>query len=271
MKDFSDIVVREIEVPNILLACRQENFDFVINPYTGCPHACKYCYASFMRRFSRHEEQWGEFIDIKRFNGSFNPNKLQGKRILISSVTEPYNNFEKEYKVTRDILKKLAEIDCEITINTKSPLVLRDIDVLKKLKNVTVSISICTLDKKMASEVEEAYPLEERLTALKKLYTSGIKTCVNIAPIFPYLTDWKGIIEKTKKYTNEYIFESLTLRNEFKPVILNYIWTNYKDLYPKYYEIYKENNLDLFEKLFEEIDDYCEAENLKYSSNIKVE
>ena len=270
MINYDDIVVREVEVSNIILNSKQDGFDFVINPYTGCPKPCKYCYASFMRRFSRHQEQWGEFIDIKKWHGNFDAKKLEGKSILISSVTEAYNHFEEKYQVTRDILKKLVGIDCSVTINTKSALVTRDTDVLKKLKDVTVSMSVCTLDEKMASEVEESFSLKERLKAIKKLHESGIKVCVNVAPIFPVLTDWKGIIEKTKDYAEEYTFESLTLRNEFKPAILNYIWSTHKDLYAQYYEIYKENRSYYFDKLFEEIEEYCDEEGLKYTMSLKL-
>ena len=268
--DKENIVVRELEVSNIILNSKQNEFDLVINPYTGCPNACKYCYASFMRRFSRHQEEWGKFLDVKLWKGNFDAKKLEGKRILISSVTEPYNYFENKYKVTRDILKKLEGIDCSVTINTKSGLISRDIDVLKKLKDVTVSFSICTLDENINKQLESEYPLNERFEALKKVHENRIKVCVNVAPIFPILTDWKGIVEKTKAFACEYIFESLTLRNEFKPAILNYIWANHKELYSQYYEIYKENRSSYFDKLFSEIEEYCQEHNLKYKLSLKL-
>lgn len=270
MKSYENIVVKKQEVSSVIQPSKQEDFDFVINPYTGCPNPCKYCYASFMRRFSRHSEQWGEFVDIKIWNGTFDAKRLEGKSILISSVTEPYNFYEKKYKVTQNILKKLIGIDCKIVINTKSGLVSRDIDILKKLKDVTISMSFCTLDEKIAKDLEESYSVKERLQALAKLHENGIKTCVNIAPIFPELTDWRAIVDKTREFTNEFSFESLTLRNEFKPAILNYIWANHKDLYATYYEIYKENRSSYFDKLFDKIDCFCEEEGLKHKISLKL-
>ena len=76
MEQFKNIVVKEQDVASVLVPCKQEEYDYVINPYTGCPNPCKYCYASFMRRFSHHQEAWGEFIDIKKWNGSFDAKKL---------------------------------------------------------------------------------------------------------------------------------------------------------------------------------------------------
>ena len=108
MKTNENIVVRELDVREILQPSKQENYDYVIKPYTGCPNQCKYCNATFMRRFSRHSEEWGKFVDIKIWKGNFDGKKLEGKRILISSVTEPYNMYEKKYKVTRELLKKLV-------------------------------------------------------------------------------------------------------------------------------------------------------------------
>lgn len=71
--------------------------DYVINPYVGCPHACKYCYASFMKRFIGHNEKWGDFIDIKECDKPINIKKLSGKSVFISSVTDCYNQFEEKY------------------------------------------------------------------------------------------------------------------------------------------------------------------------------
>lgn len=271
MKTNENIVVRELDVREILQPSKQENYDYVINPYTGCPNPCRYCYASFMRRFSRHSEEWGKFVDIKIWKGNFDSKKLDGKRILISSVTEPYNMYEKKYKVTRELLKKLVGIDCHICINTKSQLITRDIDILKKFKDVTVSLSICSLDQKFVQDIEPSYDAQERLKAIQKLHKEGIKVCVNVAPVFPVLTDWKEIINETKNYADEYVFESLTLRNEFKPAILNYIWSKHKDLYPTYYEIYKEAKTSAYERTMEEIDEFCDEKGLKHTISFKIQ
>lgn len=92
--------------------------------YIGCPHACKYCYASFMKRFTGHDEKWGEFIDIKECDKPINIKKLKGKSVFITSVTDCYNPFEEKYMITRKILEQLINADCQITISTKSKVAL---------------------------------------------------------------------------------------------------------------------------------------------------
>ena len=98
-----------------------------------------------------------------------NKSKIEGKRILISSVTDPYKPFEEKYKVVRKLLKELSDADCEVVIQTKSDLILRDIDILKKMKNVTVAISLCSLNEKVAQDLEAGLSVASRLKKQKKL------------------------------------------------------------------------------------------------------
>ena len=265
MKNLDHVKVQVVDTPNILLKSKQDGFDFVANPYTGCPYACKYCYASFMRRFSKHKEPWGEFVDVKKWENPINKNKIEGKRILISSVTDPYNPFEEKYKVVRKLLKELSDADCEVVIQTKSDLILRDIDILKKMKNVTVAISLCSLNEKVAQDLEAGLSVASRLNTLKKLHKNNIKTTLAISPLMPELTDWKAIIEQTKNFVDEYTFEALTLRNEFKPAIINYVWQNFHDVYPEYLVLYKGEPENYWGDLAQEIGDYCKQNQVKYS------
>ncbi len=137
--------------------------DYVINPYVGCPHGCKYCYARFMKRFTNHTEEWGSFIDIKRCLKPINTKRLSGKRIFISSVTDCYNSFEERYCITQNILNQLVNVDCFITIATKSSLILRDLELLKKLQNLTVAMSINTLDENFRQDMDNASSVKEKL------------------------------------------------------------------------------------------------------------
>ncbi len=271
MKNYKNVSVKVVEVNDVTTISRQEGYDFVINTYTGCPFACSYCYASFMKRFSKHSEPWGDFLDVKQWKNPLNAKKLEGKKILISSVTDPYNPFEEEYKVTRKALKELSKIDCKVTINTKSPLVVRDIDLFKKMKDVNIALSLCTLDQNLANDLEAGISIQERLDALKKLHKSKIKTTLIIAPILPELTDWKAIINATNKYVDEYHFEGLTLRNEYKPVIINYIWKNYHNLYPQYLVLYKGEPENYWVDLANEIDEFCQTNGINYINNINKE
>ena len=157
------MIIKEIQTKEYLTKSNLPASDYVINPYVGCPHGCKYCYASFMKRFTNHTEDWGDFIDIKRTEKKINLNKISKKTVFLSSVTDCYNPLEEKYKITRNILKQLINSDCYLSISTKSNLILRDIDLLKQIKNVVVSISINTLDENFRKDMDNASTIEERL------------------------------------------------------------------------------------------------------------
>lgn len=138
---------------------------YSVNPYVGCTHACKYCYASFMKRFTGHKEEWGTFLDVKHWPEIKNPKKYAGQRVVIGSVTDGYNPQEEQFGNTRKLLEQLIGSDADILICTKSDLVVRDIDLLKKLGRVTVSWSINTLDENFKNDMDSASSIEHRVPA----------------------------------------------------------------------------------------------------------
>lgn len=238
--------------------------DYVINPYVGCPHACKYCYACFMKRFTGHMEEWGTFIDIKQCDNTINIKKLRDKSVFMSSVTDCYNKFEEKYRITRKILEQLVDAECSLGISTKSKLILRDTDLLRKFKNLKVSMSINTLDEGFKNDMDNASSIAERLAALNELHNNGIYTVLFMSPIFPYLTDFKKIIDVSSSYIDEYWFENLNLRGSYKKLILEYISQKYPDLYDEYIKIYHEGRKEYWEGLAAEIEEYCNNKNIKH-------
>ena len=123
---------------------------------------------------------------------------------------------------------------------TKSNLVTRDIDILRKIPNVSVGISINTVDDDFRRKIEpRASSVEKRIEALMELKNAGIETYLFMAPIFPSITDYKAIIEKTKSFVDFYAFENLNLRGAYMPKVLNFISLNYPELLDIYDEIYK--------------------------------
>ena len=260
------MVVNEITVNDYLTKSNLPDSDYVINPYVGCTHGCKYCYASFMKRFTGHKENWGDFIDIKRCNKPIDLRKISGKNIFLSSVTDCYNQYEKDYCITRNILEQLIDSDCNLSISTKSKLILRDIDLLKQMKNLIVCMSINTLNEKFRSDMDNASTIKERMDTLKELHNNGIYTVLFMSPIFPYITEWKEIIDQTKDYVDEYWFENLNLRGNYKKEILDYIRTNYSDLYSDYIDIYLKKNNKYWKDLAEEINNYCNQNNINYTN-----
>ncbi len=261
-----EIAVKEIETKDYITKSNLPASDYVINPYVGCPHGCRYCYASFMKRFTRHLEDWGTFIDIKRCAKPINKSKLVGKRVFLSSVTDCYNIYEKDYELTRNILKELIDVDCELSISTKSSLILRDMDLLKQMKNVVVSMSINTLDENFKNDMDNASSIKERLNTLRTLHKNGIYTILFMSPIFPYITDFKAIIEASKDFVMEYWFENLNLRGSYKTDILNYIKENYSEYYDEYIKIYNKKDNAYWHKLASEINEYCTLNNLKFTN-----
>lgn len=258
------MIIKNIEVNDYLTKSNLPASDYVINPYVGCTHGCKYCYASFMKRFTGHNEEWGEFIDIKHCDKKINLKKISKKNVFLSSVTDCYNELEEKNLITRNILEQLVNSDCYLSISTKSKLILRDIDILKKIKNLTVSMSINTLDEKFRDDMDNASSIKDRLETLKKLHENSIYTVLFMSPIFPYITEWKEIIELSKEFIDEYWFENLNLRGNYKTYILNYIKENYSNIYPKYLEIYNNKDNSYWESLAKEINKYCDENNIKY-------
>lgn len=260
------MLIKELNIKDYLTKSNLPDSDYVINPYVGCTHGCKYCYASFMKRFTGHKENWGEFIDVKRSDKPIDLNKISGKNVFLSSVTDCYNQYEKEYCITRNIIKQLVNSDCNLSISTKSKLILRDIDLLKQMKNLIVCMSINTLDETFRSDMDNASTIKERMDTLNELHNNGIYTILFMSPIFPYITEWKEIIDNTKNYIDEYWFENLNLRGGYKKDILDYIKNNFSDLYSEYIDIYVNKNNKYWKELAKEINNYCNQNKIKYTN-----
>ena len=257
-------IVNRVKTTDYLTKSNLPASDYVINPYVGCLHGCKYCYACFMKRFTGHTEPWGTFIDIKDCDKPIDPRKIQGKTVFISSVTDCYNPIEEKEELTRKILKQLIPADADIQITTKSALVLRDLDILKQMKQVLVAMSINTLDEKFKDDMDSASQISERLNTLSVLHKNGIKTVLFMSPIFPEITDFKAIIERAKDFVDEFWFENLNLRANYKVDILEYIYKNYPTLKPLYDAIYLKGDQSYWIKLSQQITDYCTKNKIKY-------
>ena len=192
------ILINEVETKNIMTKSSLPVGGYSVNPYVGCTHACKYCYASFMKRFTGHKEEWGTFLDVKHWPEIKNPKKYAGQRVVIGSVTDGYNPQEEQFGNTRKLLEQLIGSGADILICTKSDLVVRDIDLLKKLGRVTVSWSINTLDENFKNDMDSASSIERRIAAMKQVYEAGIRTVCFVSPVFPRITDFEAIFEQVR-------------------------------------------------------------------------
>lgn len=245
----SNVLIQDINTKNIMTKSKLPVGGYSVNPYVGCTHACKYCYASFMKRFTGHTEPWGTFLDVKHWPEIKNPKKYVGQRVVIGSVTDGYNPQEEQFCNTRKLLEQLKDSGAEILICTKSDLVVRDIDLLKEMGRVTVSWSVNTLDECFKNDMDNAVSIERRLTAMKQVYEAGIRTVCFISPVFPGITDFEAIFERVKDQCDLVWLENLNLRGGFKKDILDYISAKYPHLIPLYDAIYNKGDRSYFREL----------------------
>ncbi len=229
--------VKTIECRSILNKSGIPGIDYAINPYVGCTHKCQYCYAVFMKRFSGHTEPWGDFVDIKVNASAILEKQLirlkQRSHISIGTVCDGYQPVEKKYRITRKCLDKLIPYRHSISILTKSPLVTRDLDILKQIKDIEVGFTITTLDPKVRRVFEPGTaPPDQRFSAIQMLSRNRIRTWVFVAPVLPYFTDSAymitQIIKKARAAGARHImFDTL---NPYPKV-----WKNVKRLVKKYF------------------------------------
>jgi DNA repair photolyase len=218
------MLIHEIETKHILTHSKLPGLGYSINPYIGCQHGCVYCYARFMKRFTNHNEPWGQFVDAK-INGIevFVKDFIKvkpGEEAFIASVTDAYQPVEGQYKLTRSILERIANSPPEllknefaVSILTKSDLVLRDLDILKRLKNVSVGFSIAMINETARRLFEpRAAPIRQRIAALKTLRDAGIRTYAFISPILPGITDLSAIFEALEGIVEYVNGETLNMR-----------------------------------------------------------
>ena len=263
----NDALVRTIETRGVITKTDLPVCDYAANPYIGCTHACRYCYASFMKRFTGHPEPWGTFLDVKRWPDIRDPSRYAGAEVFIGSVTDPYNPQKAEYGRTRALLEQLQGSGARISIATKSDLVLRDLDLIASFPDARVSWSINTLDEGFREDMDRAVPVERRLEAMRRFHDSGVRTTCFISPIFPGITDPREIVLRAKDICNMVWLENLNLRGSFKSDILGYIAEKHPDLVPLYDRIYNRRDLSYWEDLDEEMRRFSEDQGLEYVTN----
>lgn len=258
------LIIKQIETKNVLTKSNLPVSDYSVNPYVGCTHACKYCYASFMKRFANHPEPWGDFLDVKMWPAIKNPQKYAGRELFFGSVTDPYNPQEKIYLRTRALLEQLRGSGIKLSIQTKSDLVLRDLDLIKTFPDARVGFSINTLDEAFKDDMDKAVSIVRRLSAMKQVHEAGIRTTCFISPIFPGITDVPAIIDRVKNHCNLVWLENLNLRGSYKSVIMGYIKEKHPDLSSLYEEIYQHGSRLYWEALDCDIRSYAEENGLEY-------
>jgi DNA repair photolyase len=168
---------------------KRGGFDWTCNPYVGCTFGCAYCYAAFLPQNRRPPEEWGRWVTAKKNAAELarkQARKVAGQAVYMSSVTDPYQPAERSLMLSRGILEALAPHQPRLTIQTRGPLVSRDIDVLKQFRSLRVNVSIPTDSECVRVRFEpKAPPLAKRWEALRQLKDEGIAVGVCVTPTLP--------------------------------------------------------------------------------------
>ncbi len=212
--------LREIFAKTILTKTAISSFDYCINPYVGCGHGCRYCYASFMKRFTGHLEPWGEFIDVKINAPSVLRKQLKRAKqgiVALSTVTDPYQPVEKKYQLTRRCLEALLDVQFPVNLLTRSPLCLRDLDLFKQLERIEIGFSIGTHDEATKKIFEPHSPsIESRVKALSSLCREKIPTYAFIGPMLPL--DPKKLVNMLDGLIDEVLIDRMNYSNKVKAI-----------------------------------------------------
>jgi len=231
------IRVGEIRCKTLMGRSGISEVDYAINPYLGCQHACVYCYARFMGRHGHLGEPWGTFVDVKTNALECLAKELPKRKrgvVLLSSVTDPYQPLEKSWLLTRGSLKHLLDYDLPLNVQTKSTLVLRDLDLLQGFSDCEVGFTITTLDDEVRRVFEpEASPVVERLKALRKINEAGIRTFVFLGPMLPYLSEKNFeelLVELASIGVDRILVDRLNIKAGNWPPIKKAVEQNFPDL-----------------------------------------
>ncbi|QGQ44823.1 SPL family radical SAM protein [Metabacillus sediminilitoris] len=204
------IEIKEILAKKILTEAKgylDVGFTHSLNPYSGCAFSCRYCYVREMPIQRFKEIPWGEWLDIKTNAAENYRNemiKLHKKNkpvnIFMSSATDPYQPIERKANITRGILEEMIENPPDfLQIQTRSPLVTKDIDLLVNLKDkceVLVSMTIET-DREDIKQLFSPYApgIKLRIKALKEVHDAGVSTQASISPVLPFTPDFPKVLD----------------------------------------------------------------------------
>ena len=264
-----ELKINLIQAKSVFIKSGLPGSDWVINPYNGCLFGCMYCYAAQIARWKHPNEEWGTYLDVKINAPDILKKELTKleKRyrtknfgfVFFSSVTDPYVGMEAKYQLTRKCLEVLADFGYEgsIGIQTKSPLVTKDINVLKKLKKVSVGFTVTTLDDKVSRFLEvKAPPITARIDALKKLHNNMIPTYAFIGPILPnFINTEQKINELLDKLQevgiSEVWFEHINLSPITKARLYQYLKKEAPELIPYFDQSDTEDYREKLEKIIQ--------------------
>jgi len=261
--------VRESSGIKILQPCSLEWFDYQIDPYVGCEHHCLYCYTLNQN----DTEKTGEIRTYEDLAGQLIEElfRLRPQTIYVGMNSDPYQPCEKIYQQTRKVLELLACRKFSVCVLTKSDLILRDIDLLKKMPGSSAGFSIAFQDEKVRKLFEAKAPSNrKRLRALKKLKKAGIETYTLITPVMPFITDVNRIIQKVSPHSDTIWIYGLNMKAE-----KDRNWQNLKGILEKHFpdrlDQYREIAFSSSHPYWVELRERLEATQRADKLNLKIE
>lgn len=247
--------VREITCKSVINRVEGMPFAWSLNPYRGCRHACVYCYARPTHEYLglNGAEQFEEVILAKVNAPQVVRQELarrswQGEPVSIGTATDPYQQAEPRYRLTRGILEAFRDFRNPLSITTKSPLVLRDLDVLTELAryaDVTVHMTVTTMDERLWRVLEPTTPKPwKRIEALRILRERGIRAGVFLMPILPGLTDdvaqLEAVVAAAARAGVDFVWGgTLRLAPGLKDYYLEFLQREFPDLTRRYQDLYR--------------------------------
>ncbi|WP_380025672.1 SPL family radical SAM protein [Effusibacillus consociatus] len=230
-------------------------FTWSINPYRGCSHGCAFCYARNTHEFigMSADDSFRTHLFVKEdapavLRRELAKGKWRGGRVQVGTATDPYQPLEKQQELTKQILEVLAFYRVPTSITTRSPLIQRDIELLRELNryaDCSVQISINTLDVKIWRSIEPESPHPQaRFDTVKKLREAGIRTGILLAPVLPFLTDdvpmLKRLVQSARESDASFVVPSiLRLKPQVKQWFFGQLEAHFPETVASYRNLYK--------------------------------
>ena len=249
----SEVNYTEITAKGALNRVKGMPFDWSLNPYVGCPHACRYCFsraynARYRERdvgpaFDRNVEVRTNFVERLRSELRRRPDGS----VAIGTATDPYQPIEGKYKLTRGCLEALVEHPMPTSIVTKGPLVVRDIDVLLELDAKTdliVFFSVPCVDEEIVRKTDPGTaPAKQRLRALRMLREAGLDAAVLCMPVLPGISDGEDSLDAAARAASEagatgFRHRPLKIDHEIHDYYFDFLQTEFPMLVPRYNALY---------------------------------
>src|SRR5688572_29994177 len=262
-----DFRIREVTVDHALRADPLPDVDYSFNPYVGCYHACTFCYVPRLLQLDR--TAWGTSVVVKRNAATVlarEIRKMPRGLVMISTATDPYQFVEGKYRITRRALEVLLRAQWPTSVLSRSPLMVRDVDLFSRFETIDVGMSVPTLDDRARALLEPwAPPIEARLRCLQTLAEAGLETFVSFAPAYPPTAGWAPdaiAAEFADRGVREVFSRTLDARWGAREAMLARLRDS--DLEPELVRIADRGYMESF---LADLADACEAQGVTFHGN----